>query len=84
LTLWLLLPPPASAGHNRKGWLFAGSPADAETSALLSSLVETAKADGLEPHAYVTYLFELLPGAKTPEAVAALLPHHLKLDDIRP
>jgi transposase len=68
----------------RKGWLFAGSPAGAETSALLYSLVETAKANGLEPHAYLTYLFEHLPGAKTPEAVAALLPHNLKLDDIRP
>jgi transposase len=68
----------------RKGWLFAGSPAGAETSALLYSLVETAKANGLEPHAYLTYLFEHLPGAKTPEAVAALLPHNLKLDDIKP
>ena len=68
----------------RKGWLFAGSPDGAETSALLYSLVETAKANGLEPHAYLTHLFEHLPGAKTPEAVAALLPHNLKLDDIRP
>lgn len=68
----------------RKGWLFAGSPAGAETSALLYSLVETAKANALEPHAYLSYLFEHLPGAKTPEAVAALLPHNLKLDDIRP
>jgi transposase len=68
----------------RKGWLFAGSPAGAETSALLYSLVETAKANALEPHAYLTYLFEHLPAAKTPEAVAALLPHNLKLDDITP
>ncbi|MBK1630047.1 transposase [Thiohalocapsa halophila] len=68
----------------RKGWLFAGSPDGAETSALLYSLVETAKANGLEPHAYLSYLFEHLPAAKTPEAVAALLPHNLKLDDIRP
>jgi hypothetical protein len=58
----------------RKGWLFAGSPAGAETSALLYSLVETAKANGLEPHAYLSYLFEHLPTAKTPDAVAALLP----------
>ena len=68
----------------RKAWLFAGSPNGAETSALLYSLVETAKANALEPHAYLSYLFEHLPAAKTPEAVAALLPHNLKLDDIKP
>ncbi len=68
----------------RKGWLFAGSPDGAETSALLYSLVETAKANGLEPHAYLTYLFEHLPTASSPEAIAALLPHNLTLDDIRP
>jgi len=68
----------------RKGWLFAGSPNGAETSALLYSLVETAKANGLEPHAYLSYLFEHLPAAKTPDAVAALLPHNLSLHDIAP
>ena len=68
----------------RKAWLFAGSPKGAETSALLYSLVETAKANGLEPHAYLTHLFEHLPTARTPEAIAALLPHNLQLDDIRP
>jgi transposase len=68
----------------RKGWLFAGSPDGAETSALLYSLVETAKANALEPHAYLTYLFEHLPTASSPEAIAALLPHNLTLDDIRP
>lgn len=68
----------------RKNWLFAGSPKGAETSALLYSLIETAKANGLEPWAYLNYLFERLPGAKSPEAVAALLPHNLQLDDLRP
>ena len=71
------------AGHNRKNWLFAGSPKGAETSALLYSLIETAKASGLEPWAYLNHLFEHLPGAKSPEAVAALLPHNLKTDDLK-
>ncbi len=66
----------------RKNWLFAGSPKGAETSALLYSLVETAKANGLEPWAYLNHLFEHLPAAKTPEAVAALLPHNLNMDDL--
>jgi transposase len=67
----------------RKNWLFAGSPKGAETSALLYSLIETAKANGLEPWAYLNHLFEHLPGAKSPEAVAALLPHNLKMNDLK-
>jgi transposase len=67
----------------RKNWLFAGSPKGAEVSALLYSLIETAKANGLEPWAYLNHLFEHLPTAKTAEAIAALLPHNLKLDDLK-
>jgi hypothetical protein len=67
----------------RKNWLFSGSPRGAETSALLYSLIETAKANHLEPWAYLTYLFEHLPAARTPQAVEALLPHNLKNDDIK-
>ena len=67
----------------RKNWLFAGSPRGARVSALLYSLIETAKANGLEPWAYLNHLFEHLPLAKTPAAVAALLPFNLKLDDVQ-
>lgn len=58
----------------RKNWLFAGSPRGAEASATLYSLIATAKANGLEPRAYLHHLFEQLPIAKTPEAIDALLP----------
>ncbi len=61
----------------RKAWLFSGSPAGAEASAMLYSLVETAKANGLEPRAYLHYLFENLPNARQPEEIEALLPHNL-------
>jgi transposase len=37
----------------RKNWLFSGTPEGAEASALLSSLIETAKTNRLEPHAYL-------------------------------
>jgi transposase len=67
----------------RKNWLFAGSPRGAQASALLYSLIETAKANALEPWAYLNHLFEQLPSAKTPEAIEALLPHNLKMDDIK-
>jgi transposase len=62
----------------------AGRLPGAEISVLLYSLVGTAKDNGLQPYAYLTYLFDHLPGARTPEAVAALLPHTLKLKNIKP
>ncbi len=67
----------------RKNWLFAGSPRGAEASALLYSLIETAKANDLEPWAYLNHLFEQLPTAKTDEAIEALLPHNLKMDELK-
>jgi len=45
----------------RKNWLFAGHPRGAEASATFFSLIETAKANGLEPYAYLKHLFEQLP-----------------------
>jgi transposase len=61
----------------RKNWLFAGSPAGARSSATLYSLVETAKANGLEPYRYLRFLFERLPYAKTSEDYKKLAPPHL-------
>ena len=61
----------------RKAWLFSGSPRGAEASAMLYTLVETAKANGLEPRAYLHYLFETLPTVTTPDGFDALLPHRL-------
>jgi transposase len=67
----------------RKGWLFSGSPRGAQASATLYSLVESAKANGLEPRAYLTFLFERLPAAHTPAAIDALLPQHLTAEDLK-
>ena len=47
----------------RKAWLFADTPAGAEASARLYSLIETAKANGLEPYAYLARVFADLPAA---------------------
>jgi transposase len=67
----------------RKNWLFSGSPRGAQASATLYSLVESAKANGLEPRTYLGFLFERLPLANTPEAIAALLPQALTPQDIQ-
>jgi transposase len=58
----------------RKNWLFAGSPRGASASAFIYSLIETAKANGLEPKRYLTELFERYPLAINDEQRAELLP----------
>lgn len=59
----------------RKNWLFAATPAGAHASAALYSIIETAKANRLEPYWYLRYLFDRLPEAKSTEDYQALLPH---------
>lgn len=66
----------------RKNWLFSGHPRGAEASANLYSLIETAKANGLEPYRYLRFLFENLPYAKTEDDYRALLPQSLKTTDL--
>ena len=61
----------------RKNWLFSGTPQGAVASAALYSLIETAKANDLEPYSYLRHIFEKLPTAKTLEDIEALLPWHL-------
>ena len=61
----------------RKNWLFSGHPRGADASATLYTLIETAKANGLEPYHYLRYLFEHLPAATTDAQRKALLPQHL-------
>lgn len=58
----------------RKAWLFAGSPAGAEASALLYSLVETAKANGWNPTRWLNHVFDHLPTAKSKADLEVLLP----------
>jgi len=58
----------------RKGWLFSDTVKGAVASANLYSLIETCKANGVEPHAYLTLLFERLPHLKTVEDYEGVLP----------
>jgi transposase len=60
----------------RKGWLFSDTVKGAIASANLYSLVETAKANHIEPHAYLAQLFQRLPLAKTASDFEQLLPWH--------
>jgi transposase len=67
----------------RKNWLFSGNPRGAKASAALYSLIETAKANGLEPYRYLRFLFERLPLAKTQDDYKALLPQNLNREQLK-
>ena len=57
----------------RNNWLFANTPKGAKASAIIYSMVETAKENGLDPYHYLKYLFEVLPNITTRQ-----------LDDVMP
>jgi transposase len=61
----------------RKNWLFSGHPRGAEASATLYSLIETAKANKLDPYKYMRYILEQLPYAKTEDDYKRLLPQYI-------
>lgn len=58
----------------RTNWLFSDTPKGATASAQLYSLVETAKANGQEPYAWLRHALERLPQACSVEDYEALLP----------
>ena len=62
----------------RKNWLFSASVAGANASASLYSLVETAKSNDIEPHAYLERVFTELPKMSTLEEIETLLPWNLR------
>ncbi|WP_245837402.1 IS66 family transposase [Virgibacillus phasianinus] len=49
----------------RKNWLFSNTAKGAKSSAIIYSVVETAKENGLNPFNYLSYLFETLPNVDT-------------------
>jgi len=60
----------------RKNWLFSGSPTGANASALLFSLIETAKANNLNPYGYLKWIFEETPLIKSEEEFEKFLPRN--------
>ncbi|PTU79140.1 IS66 family transposase [Pseudomonas indoloxydans] len=58
----------------RKNWLFSDTPKGARASAQIYSLIETAKANGQEPYAWLRHILERLPTASSVDDYEALLP----------
>ena len=46
---------------SRKNFLFANTPSGATSSAVIFSMIETAKANSLDPYKYLTYIFRTAP-----------------------
>lgn len=63
----------------RKAWLFADTSNGARASATCYSLIETAKANGLEPSAYIRHVLENIATADTVEKLESLLPWNVPL-----
>lgn len=67
----------------RKNWLFSNTPRGARVSAILYSIVETAKENRLKPFDYISHLLEQVPGMdmRDPELLDTLLPWSESLPD---
>jgi transposase len=68
----------------RKNWLFSNSPKGAKASAIVYSLIETAKANNLDSERYLKYLFEQLPNTanfKNAETLDQYLPWAVKVQE---
>ena len=58
----------------RKNWLFSNTPKGADASAAVYSIVETAKANGLKPFEYLSFLLEALPTGSPPQDCLPWMP----------
>lgn len=66
----------------RRNWLFSDTVKGAKASANLYSLIETAKANGLEPYRYLRHIFNELRKAKSLQAIEELLPWQVDKEEI--
>lgn len=66
----------------RKNWMTSGSPRGAASSCALYSLIETAKLNGLNPHAYLTHVFAEAATITEESQWEALLPQNLDAERV--
>jgi hypothetical protein len=62
----------------RRNWLFADTPRGARASDTVYSLIETAKANDIEPHDYLLHVLKHIASADSVEKLEALLPWNMK------
>ena len=66
----------------RNNWIFNDTPNGAHASAAIYSLIETARANGLEPYTYLRHVARQLPQAQSLLDMEALLPWNLCKADL--
>ena len=66
----------------RKNWLFSGSPRGADASCALYSIIETGKMNGLNPFAYLHYIFTRAPLIADSTEWEELLPENLNIQEV--
>ena len=64
----------------RRAWLFADTARGANASASCYSLIETARANDLEPSAYIHHVLKHIGEADTVEKLESLLPWNTDLE----
>ena len=66
----------------RKNWIFANTPSGARSSAILFSIIQTAKENGLDPYRYLTWVLKTAPDLSMtdPAQIDKLLPAHAPID----
>lgn len=66
----------------RKNFLFADTPAGAHASAMIYSLLETAKINGQHPQRYLSVLLSEITYAHATEDIEALLPWNITTEEV--
>ena len=61
----------------RKNWLFNNTPKGAEASAMIYSIIETAKENNINPFEYLAAVFRQAPNLPTGSSIDSLLPWNL-------
>ena len=62
--------------------MFSGSACGAESSCTIYSPIETARQNGLDPFAYLHYVFSAVPHISSADDWDTLLPHQLDQSDL--
>ena len=66
----------------RKNFLFSDTAAGAQASGRVFSMIETAIVNGHHPQRYLAVLLTELPNVSSVEEIEALLPWHLKSEEV--
>jgi transposase len=59
----------------RRNWLFSATTGGAEASAIIYSVLQTAKTNGQDPYQYLRHVLEQIPRMNLADEIASLLPY---------